>query len=70
MNLWRLRAYFEEALPYRFIYAFFPPGVYVLLAIVEKADHDDIEDERFDYEPRHPISERIKRAFHGLEEDY
>ncbi len=69
-NLWRLRAYFDEALPYRFVYAFFPPAVYVLLAIVEKADDDNSEDERFNYEPNHPISDRIKRAFRSLEDQY
>lgn len=70
MNLWRLRAYFTEALPYRFIYAFDPPGLYVLLAVVEKANHGDTSDERYDYDLCHPISERIKRAFRDLEEDY
>ena len=69
-NLWRLRAYFEEALPYRFVYAYYPPAVYVLLAIVEKADDDNSDDERFNYEPDHPVSDRIKRTLRSLEEHY
>lgn len=69
MNLWRLRPFEFEVLDYRFIYAFFAPGTYIVLAIVEKAQHGDSSDERFDYELSHPISIRIQNAYRRIEDE-
>ncbi|HEJ2021051.1 hypothetical protein [Pseudomonas aeruginosa] len=69
MNLWRLRSFQVEILDFRFIYAFFAPGTYIVLAIVEKAMHGDSTDARFDYELSHPISQRIESAYRLLEDE-
>lgn len=67
-NLWRLRGYFAEGLPYRLIYAFTPPGLYVLLAVVEKAAYGADGDARFNYELSHPVAERVMRALDHLDD--
>ncbi|MBP8218122.1 MAG: hypothetical protein KAX48_00680 [Aeromonas sp.] len=67
MNLWRMRHF--EVLDYRVIYAFFAPETYTVLGIVEKAEHGNPDDERFDYELDHPITKRIKKAYQALEDE-
>lgn len=69
MNLWRMRSFDARSLGFRFIYAFFPPETYVLLAIVEKAEHDDPDDDRFNYELNHEISHRIAESYAALRND-
>ncbi|MFV7463032.1 hypothetical protein [Pseudomonas shirazica] len=70
MNLWRLRFFDEDLLGYRLIHAYFPAhNRYVLLAAVEKAEWGVILDERFNYELKHPTSQRIARAYHLLLEE-
>lgn len=69
MNLWRLRPFHFEVLDYRFIYAFFAPSTYIVLAIVEKAQHGDSTDERFNYELSHPISKRVQDAYRRIEDE-
>lgn len=69
MNLWRLRPFHFEVLGYRLLYAFFAPGTYIVLAIVEKAKHGDSTDTRFDYELSHPISQRIQNAYRRIEDE-
>jgi hypothetical protein len=69
MNLWRLRPFHVDILDYRFIYAFFAPDTYIILAIVAKAQHGDRNDERFDYELSHPISKRIQSAYRSIEDE-
>lgn len=67
MNLWRLRCFTDEILGYRLIYAFLPTtDQYVLLAIAEKADITDKDDERFDYELKHEIAVRITNSYRDL----
>ncbi|MOA64218.1 hypothetical protein D3C78_1902040 [compost metagenome] len=68
MNLWRLRHY--DVLDYRVIYAFFAPETYIVLGVVEKAEHDNPDDERFNYELDHPIAQRIEKAYRALEDEY
>lgn len=68
MNLWRLRYY--EVLDYRVIYAFFSPETYIVLGLLEKAEHGNPDDERFDYELEHPIAQRIEKAYRALEDEY
>lgn len=70
MNLWRLRPFHLDTLGYRFIYAFFAPNTYIVLAIVEKAQHGDSNDERFNYELSHPISQRIQNAYRRIEDEH
>lgn len=70
MNLWRLRSFDVDALDYRIIYAFFPTETYIVLAVAEKAQHGNPDDERFDYELSHPISLRIEHAYRRLEDEY
>lgn len=67
MNLWRLRHF--EVLDYRVIYAFLAPETYIVLGIAEKAEHDNPDDERFNYELDHPIAIRIKKAYRALEDE-
>lgn len=67
MNLWRMRHF--EVLDHRVIYAFFAPETYIVLGIVEKAEHDNQDDERFNYELDHPIAIRIKKAYQALEDE-
>lgn len=69
MNLWRLRPFPADILDYRFIYAFFAPETYIVLAIVAKAQHGNSNDERFDYELSHPISKRIQIAYRSIEDE-
>lgn len=69
MNLWRLRPFQVDILDYRFIYAFFAPNTYIVLAIVEKAQHGNSIDERFNYELSHPISKRIQSAYRSIEDE-
>lgn len=71
MNLWRLRFFDDDLAGYRFIHAFFPAfNRYVLLAAVEKAEFGMIHDERFNYELKHPISQRIANAYQQLVEEF
>lgn len=69
MNLWRMRPFHLDILSYRFIYAFFAPNTYIVLAIVEKAQYGDSTDERFNYELSHPISRRIQNAYRRIEDE-
>ncbi|WP_223483660.1 hypothetical protein [Pseudomonas sp. A-RE-19] len=67
MNLWRVRFFDEDLLGYRLIYAFFPKeNQYQLLAIVEKAEFNAINDDRFNYELSHPIAIRIVKSYRDL----
>ncbi|MNF75084.1 hypothetical protein D3C84_571380 [compost metagenome] len=67
MNLWRLRYFTEDVLGYRLMYAFLPlTDQYVLLAIVEKAQVNAPQDERFNYELSHEIAIRITSAYRDL----
>ncbi|QHD05505.1 hypothetical protein [Pseudomonas sp. R76] len=69
MNLWRLRFFDEDLAGYRFIHAFFPTeNRYVLLAVIEKSEFGVIHDERFNYELKHPISQRIASSYKRLVE--
>ncbi|WP_282372935.1 hypothetical protein [Pseudomonas sp. PS02290] len=67
MNLWRLRCFTDEIVGYRLIYAFLPAtDQYVLLAIAEKAEVHDKDDERFDYELKHEIASRVINSYRDL----
>jgi len=67
MNLWRVRCFQSEALPYRMIVAYRPEiDQYVLLAVTEKAAHNDPDDKRFNYELDHPIAIRIAASYRKL----
>lgn len=71
LNLWRLRFFDDDLAGFRFIHAFFPANNrYVLLAVVEKAEFGMIHDERFNYELKHPTSQRIAYAYKQLVEEY
>lgn len=67
MNLWRMRHF--EVRDHRVIYAFFAPETYIVLGIVEKAEHGNQDDERFNYELDHPIANRIRKAYQALEDE-
>ncbi|WP_202370374.1 hypothetical protein [Pseudomonas sp. MWU318] len=60
-NIWRLRDFelSREGFEYRIIYAYIPAqDLYFVLAVVERA---------FDYDPKHPITQRVLDAYNKLE---
>lgn len=62
-NIWRLRDFELSRLgyEYRIIYAYIPSkDLYFVLAIVERA---------FDYDPSHPVTQRVINAYKKLEAD-
>lgn len=63
-DLWRLKVWDleEKRLRYRIVYAFIPSKQhYHILAIAPR---------EFDYDPHHPISRRLLRAYEELREGY
>lgn len=60
-NIWRLRDFelSKEGFEYRIIYAYIPSkDLYFVLAVVERA---------FDYDPKHPVTQRVLDAYKQLE---
>lgn len=63
MNIWRLRDFelSRQGFEYRIIYAYIPSkDLYFVLAVVERA---------FNYEPEHPVTQRVFDAYQKLEAD-
>jgi len=62
-NIWRLRDFelSRDGFEYRIIYAYIASkDLYFVLAVVERA---------FDYDPKHPVTQRVLDAYQKLEAD-
>lgn len=62
-NIWRLRDFelSRQGHEYRIIYAYIPSkDLYFVLAVVERA---------FNYDPNHPVTQRVLDAYQKLEAD-